>query len=120
MEEHLAVAEIQTSQDEMRKLLSRDPHGSISCHYCNGPNHFEKNCKGLHTRRWTPRIQCYKCNAVGHISCNCLGNEPRIGLGASLLPKPHTKEALPTIAKHINGIRSIALLDMGCSQLPVG
>ena len=54
---------------------------------------------------------------VGHISHNCLGKQVRrIGLSASLLSKPHKKVALPVIVLWINGIRSLALLDISCSQ----
>ena len=43
IEESLAVVVLWTTWDEMRKLLIRDPCGSISCHCCNGPNHFAKD-----------------------------------------------------------------------------
>ena len=40
MEEGMVVAAVRTTPDETREL----PCGPISCHRCNSPNHFAKDC----------------------------------------------------------------------------
>ena len=77
-EESMVVAVVRTTWDETRKFQC----GPTSCHCCNSPNHFAKDCKGPCTGRWKPRIRYYTCNMVGHISCNCLGNEPAYSLSS--------------------------------------
>ena len=71
----LAVAAIQTTQDETKLPDSGDLYDFITCHRCNGPNHFVKDCKRQGTGKRAPQISCYKCKMLGHMSRNFPGNE---------------------------------------------
>ena len=75
IEAGLAVAAVQATQDETKSPDSWDLYDLITCHRCNGPNHFAKDCKRPGTGKRAPQIRCYKCKVLGHISRNYLGNE---------------------------------------------
>ena len=51
MEQAIAVVAIQTTWNETRKLQC----GLISCHHCNGPNHFAKEHNNERRKPW---IKC--------------------------------------------------------------
>lgn len=76
LEKGLAVVTVRTTRDEARKLSTEDPPGYITSYHCNGPNHFEQDCKEPHTERRTLRMRCYKCYAVGHVVRSCPGKDP--------------------------------------------
>ena len=71
----LAVAAVQATRDETKSPDSGDLYDFITCHCCNGPNHFAKDYKRPDTGKQAPWIHCYKCKVLGHMSRNCLGNE---------------------------------------------
>ena len=71
IEAGLAVAAVQATQDETKSPDSGDLYDFITCHCCNGPNHFVKDCKGPIIGKRAPQIHCYKCKVLGHMSCNC-------------------------------------------------
>ena len=60
----LAVAAIQVTRDETKSLDSGDLYDFITCHRCNSPNHFAKDCKRPGTGKWAPQIHCYKCKVI--------------------------------------------------------
>ena len=75
IEAGLAVAAVQATWDETKLPDSGDLYDFITCHCCNGPNHFMKDCKRPGTGKQAFRICCYKCKVLGHMSRNCPGNE---------------------------------------------
>ena len=75
MEAGLAVAAVHATRDKTKSPDSGDLYDLISCHRCNDPNHFAKDCERPGTGKRAPRIRCYKCKALGHISHDCPGNE---------------------------------------------
>ena len=81
IELRLAVPAVQATWDETKSPDSGDLYDLITCHHCNGPNHFAKDCKRPGTGKQASRIHCYKCKVLGHISHNC----PRNELGESAL-----------------------------------
>ena len=104
IEAGLAVTIIQATRDETKLSDSGDLYDFITCHCCNGPNHFAKDCKGPGTGERASRICCYKCKMLGHMYRNCPGKWARvIWISASLVPKPHVNEALSAVTMRING-----------------
>ena len=51
----LAVAAIQATQDETKSPDSGDLYDFMTCHRCNSPNHFAKDCKRQGTGKQAPR-----------------------------------------------------------------
>ena len=60
----LAVAAVQATQDETKSPDSGNLYDFITCHHCNGSNHFVKDCKRPGTGKWAPWIHCYKCQVM--------------------------------------------------------
>ena len=58
IEAGLAVAAVQETRDETKSPDGGDLYDVITCHCCNGPNHFAKDCKRSGTGKRAPRIRC--------------------------------------------------------------
>lgn len=56
------------------------------------------------------------CHRLGHISSVCPGKGEGDDVSAGLFPKGVMNEAIPVLDVHVNRIKRVALVYMGCSQ----
>ena len=73
----LVVAAVQATREETKSPDNEGLNDFITCHRCNSPNHFAKDCKRPGTGKRALRIHSYKWKVLGHMSYNCPGNEQR-------------------------------------------